>query len=141
MQLCAPRCLRVCSDRAFHLHDRFGHEPGGLVEDDLCKSGAVAEDEKRHASERTLPVQPAAQQNSLAGVRRKLRRQDPFHLRHLPSTTRLGVRAGGESRGATALRCLALGENLGNAASLSARYGGLPTAREASLSVLAVSEG
>src|SRR5437867_3917976 len=135
VHLRAPRGLRVRNGRALHLQDRFRRKAGGLVEDDLREPCAVADDEKGHARERPLPVQPAAQQHPPAGMRRELGREDPFHVRHLPSTTRLGVRAGGESRGATALSP----SDKVSQGLVGARITvGRPTARRASLPVIAV---
>src|SRR5205823_9844418 len=62
-----------------------------------------------------LPVQPALQYDLLAGVRRELRGQDPFHPVAPPFAIAWGVRAGRRSRGATALR-------RPRTASLSARH-------------------
>jgi hypothetical protein len=87
--------LRLRHDAPVHLDHRLRQEVERLLEHDLREPGPVAHEEERHVGEPPLLVQPALQDDPLAGMRRELRGENTFHLRHLPSTTRLGVRAGG----------------------------------------------
>src|SRR5439155_17669265 len=107
-----------------------------FVDHDLREPGTVAEDEKRNARKRALPVQPALQQHSLARVRRELRREDPFHSWHLPSQTSPGGAGGRRSRGATALPP---SDKVSQGARSARMTAGRPAARGTSLPVVATS--